>query len=110
MPLLKLGGTLVSFIYPAQHPRLVEALAAQGMTVLGALRRRCTGAAGRRKGHGLPASGRIWAVPTAVLTSATAPALVSVQAWIASRAPSPAPRPLTRCPPWPTLRGTGGQV
>ncbi|KAI7844259.1 hypothetical protein COHA_002057 [Chlorella ohadii] len=35
VPLLKPGGTLVSFIYPAQNKALVDALAARHMTVLG---------------------------------------------------------------------------
>lgn len=35
VPLLKRGATLVSFVHPAQHPALVEALGARGLTVLG---------------------------------------------------------------------------
>ena len=35
VPLLKPGGTLISFIYPAQNKALVDALAARRMTVLG---------------------------------------------------------------------------
>ena len=44
VPLLKPGGTLVSFIYPAQNKALVDALAARHMTVLG--ERRWLGAVG----------------------------------------------------------------
>ena len=35
VPMLKPGGTLISFVYPAQSSELLEALKAQKMTVLG---------------------------------------------------------------------------
>ena len=133
MPLLKEGATLVSFLYPAQHPRLVQALAARKLTVLGGCL--LEGCGGVRAGQSMQSAatgrlarrgprhraGRIWSrshgsahrnllVVGEHRRPAPRPArrpAARLQAWTASRAPSRAHRPLTPSPPWQTSRATG---